>query len=351
MSPLAQGQTVVDTPATVVELGLTVAGDVASFGTAQRDSLTESLKRTLNCHEPRCFITLYVSSGSVRVTARLIIPDAVASVPGSAATAATTVAAVQAAANVLVTQPIDAISASLGVVVETAAPVTVTQATVPLAVAPPPPSPPPPSPSLPPLAPPSESPLPAAPPASPPFVTFGSASAPPQTPPALVKGPASEQNTGPGAQTDSNVMTIALAGGLGGLAVIALVVVGAICMRRRGKSDGSASAKAAMVHIQVHDQVNEPDDQKETTTKQMIKTTSHSSLRDDSSYSAEQVSAMDDEQQLAAAIAASVEPTVRMPSFRDEELSALSSTANSQMVHTHGEFASGLADDGEVTHV
>ena len=158
MSPLAQGQTVVDTPATVVELGLTVAGDAASFGTEQRESLTESLKRTLNCHEPRCFITLYVSSGSVLVTARLIIPDAVASVPGSAATAATTVAAVQAAANVLVTQPINAISASLGVVVETAAPVTVTQATVPLAVAPPPPSPPPPSPSPPPLAPPSVAP-------------------------------------------------------------------------------------------------------------------------------------------------------------------------------------------------
>ena len=150
-------------PATVVELGLTIAGDISSFGSAQREGLLQTLRATLNCRPPHCHITLRVSSGSVAVNAILTIPDALEGTSGVAAAA--TAAGVQAAANALVAQPPAAISSSLGVSVEAAAPIAVAQAVVPLVVAPPPPEPPPP----PPLPPPSSHPSPPqpSPPATP----------------------------------------------------------------------------------------------------------------------------------------------------------------------------------------
>ena len=131
-APLDAGVTVVAEVATVVELGLTIAGDLASFDKAQQAALKLTLADLLSCQEPSCFLELRVAAASVSVTAILTIPEA-----GGGATAT----AVETAATALVAQPVGTISASLGVSVEAAAPLAVTTGvTVPLAVAPPPPS-------------------------------------------------------------------------------------------------------------------------------------------------------------------------------------------------------------------
>ena len=149
---------------TVVEVGLTVAGDVSSFGEAQQASLRTSLRQSLSCQEPACFLTLRVSAASVNVAAILAIPEPPAgSSTAAAATAAATAAAVEAAATTLAAQPAAAISDSLGVPVTAAAPVAIGHAVVPIVVAPPPPSPPPPT-TPPPSLPPPQSP-PSPPPA------------------------------------------------------------------------------------------------------------------------------------------------------------------------------------------
>jgi len=133
-SPVAAGVTIVSVPATVVTLGLTIAGDVSSFGEEEQASLKSTLQDELSCHEPDCFLELRASAASVSVTAILTIPDSVS---------ISVLSNVLDTANALVAQPAATISASLGVSVESAAPVTTeTQVSVPLAVAPPPPSPP-----------------------------------------------------------------------------------------------------------------------------------------------------------------------------------------------------------------
>ena len=151
--------------ATVVEVGLTLGGDLASFDTAAQASLASTLRSALSCEEPACFLTLQLSSGSINVNARLVIPqsedeeaDAASGDSGSGDTtspAAASVAAVTAAANALVTRSASSLSASLGVTIEAVEQtVGVTSGVAtPLVVAPPPPSPPPPT-SPPPLAPP-----------------------------------------------------------------------------------------------------------------------------------------------------------------------------------------------------
>ena len=136
--------------ATVVSIGLKLAGDVATFTQAQRDSLRNSLRSSLSCQEPACFLTLRVQAGSINVDGILTIPQA----PSAAAlaTPAVTIAAVQAAATTLVSSTPAAISSSLGLSVTSIDPNVQTQAdlVVPLAMAPPPPS----LPPIPPLAPP-----------------------------------------------------------------------------------------------------------------------------------------------------------------------------------------------------
>ena len=163
-APLAAGEVIVPVVATVVKLGLTIAGDVASFDDTQKASLKETLKVELNCKEKDgCFLEVRVSAaGSINVEAVLTVPDAA----GGNATA------VQQAATTLAAQPAVSLSSSLGVSVEVTPSVEVSAGvTVPLAVAPPPPSPPPmPPPSSPPPPPPMlppSSPLPLPPPPSP----------------------------------------------------------------------------------------------------------------------------------------------------------------------------------------
>ena len=143
-APLPSGAVVVHVEATVVELGLTIAGDVASFDDTQKESLKEMLKVELNCLEKDgCYLEVRVSAaGSINVAAILTIPDAA----GGNATA------VQQAATTLAAQPAASLSTSLGVSVTSAPRIQVTTGvTVPLAVAPPPPSPPP---TPPPMSPP-----------------------------------------------------------------------------------------------------------------------------------------------------------------------------------------------------
>ena len=168
------GVSVVQLPATIVSVGLKLAGDVASFGAAQREALRTALKASLSCEEPACFLSLRVQAGSIDVTSILTIPQASTAAPrgvtAHTATPAATIATVQAAASTLVTSPPASISSTLGVEVTSANPNVDTQANVvvPLAVAPPPPSPPP-------------SPLPFSPPHLPPILQTAAVPSPPST--------------------------------------------------------------------------------------------------------------------------------------------------------------------------
>ena len=179
--------------ATVVSIGLTLAGSVESFDATARASLKTSLQDTLSCYEPVCLMELVLSAGSVNVDARMTIPQSADFGSGSSEANATTgaslsadaiAASVQAAAANLTAQPPSSISSRLaaagavGVSVESAAAPTVqTDVVIPLAVAPPPPSlppaPPPPSPPppSPPPAPPPPPSLPPPPPTDPPPLT------------------------------------------------------------------------------------------------------------------------------------------------------------------------------------
>jgi hypothetical protein len=104
-SPLGAGETIVATPSTVIELGLTVAGDVSSFDATKREDMKANLENSLGCHEPSCLLTLHIAAGSVEILAVLTIPDeqpsGVESEGGSAAPSSVA-AAVNSAASALV---------------------------------------------------------------------------------------------------------------------------------------------------------------------------------------------------------------------------------------------------------
>lgn len=142
--------------ATIVEIGLTISGTLASFDQTKRDGLKSTLRTELSCFEPTCLLELDVTAGSINVAARMTIPDA-----GGGSDAAAAVSAVSAAANTLVAKPISELASVLDVAVVGTSPVQVaTGVSVSIVVAPPPPSPPPPvSPAV------SASPPPAEPPA------------------------------------------------------------------------------------------------------------------------------------------------------------------------------------------
>ena len=132
----------VSVPSTLVSVGLTIAGDLASFGTTQQDNLKASLRKELLCEEPTCFLSIVLSAGSINVQTRLAIPQS--TIGTAVAGTSSTVASIQAAAATLVTSPPSTISSALGVSVNAANPTVRVQAivAVPLAVAPPPPLPP-----------------------------------------------------------------------------------------------------------------------------------------------------------------------------------------------------------------
>ena len=132
--------------ATVVSLGLTIAGDVASFGAAQQAALKASLRASTGCKEPACFLELRIQAGSIDVEGLLTIPREASATGANTdpAAADSTVAAVQAAATTLLSSPPATISSALSVTVTSADPIIRTQANVvvPLAMGPPPPMPP-----------------------------------------------------------------------------------------------------------------------------------------------------------------------------------------------------------------
>ena len=200
----------VSVPATVVSVGLTLGGTIEDFDETAQTALATSLKDTLGCFEPACFLRLVVSAGSVSVQAQLTIPTAApissaadistsnasasasASDPAAAAAAAAADAAAAAAADAvaatikqaaeaLAAKPAAEISSTLAargaaVTVTSAAPVTTqTGVTVPIAVAPPPPRFP--SPEGPPPPPPPPPPLPPPPPTYPIFVAVAARAA------------------------------------------------------------------------------------------------------------------------------------------------------------------------------
>lgn len=117
--------------ATIVRLGLTLAGDVSSFNEAARTRLAAALREALECHQPECSLEIELSSASVHVDAALTMPDV--------AVSPSTVSAVTNAANTLVASSPSQLSRQLAVTVLAATPVTVaTGVPVAMAVAPPP---------------------------------------------------------------------------------------------------------------------------------------------------------------------------------------------------------------------
>ena len=136
--PLGAGETVANVVATVIEVGLTIDGTVDDFNTQERANVKTALQSEASCFEPSCFTKLYVSGGSIWVTARFTIPDATGADSGTAAKAVT---AVTAAVTSLSTKSTAALSSALGVVVTSVtAPTVHEKITVPIIVAPPPPS-------------------------------------------------------------------------------------------------------------------------------------------------------------------------------------------------------------------
>ena len=218
-SPLAAGVVVVQKPATVVTVGLMLAGDVSSFTEAAKADLKNALKSACSCHEPMCFLTLRISSASVAVLAVLTIPEDAAEASADGTTTTNSTAAtlsVTAAATSLVAQDPATMSSSLGGIVDvvSAVPVQVAEGvTVPLVVAPPPPSPPPPLLPPPVLLPPALP--PPTPSHSPPLLD---ASLPPPLSPSPLQQPSSV--------VSENGLVLGLA--VGG-AALALTLVGA-CM-------------------------------------------------------------------------------------------------------------------------
>ena len=120
-----------------MRLDLVIAGDVATYakGTPAYTNLKVALSRELQCQPPACILSLLVSASSVAIGVLLAIPD-------NGATATTTGASVQAAAQNFVAQSTSTLGTSLGLAVVSVAPTvsTRTGVTVPLIVAPPPPS-------------------------------------------------------------------------------------------------------------------------------------------------------------------------------------------------------------------
>ena len=111
---------------------MTLSETIDSFTSAKQETLKTSLRNEMGCHEPDCNLALQIAAGSLAVTSILTIPD---SAPTSGVNASTLVASVEAAATQLVAQPPAALSASLGVPVESTAPVAVqTGVVVPLVV-------------------------------------------------------------------------------------------------------------------------------------------------------------------------------------------------------------------------
>jgi len=259
---------VISVTSTVVELQLTVAGDVSSFDPGELENV---LQDALHCGMPECRVSLRISAGSVHIAVVLTIPH-------DQPRFSNTAAVVETAAGVFINMPSSEITSTLssygvGYWNVTAASPTVTVGIkpMPIAVAPPPPKGPPPSPppcvaiygnchnggsccapnscfrqsehysqclslspsppSPPPVLPPLAPPVPVpAPPAQPPSQPVPSPS--PATPPTAVVGDTTNEQrvAGTSAGMSSGVLIAFIAGGV--VAIVFLVAVGKWCSSR-----------------------------------------------------------------------------------------------------------------------
>lgn len=140
-APLTVGEVVVEEEAQIVTVSVTLAGDIASIDQA---ALTASMATTLGCVSP-CQLELTLSSASVDVTAKMTVPTSAASTASSVAANAQSFASSSAS-------DVNAFLGAAGVTVVAVSPVVYqTKQTVAIKVAPPPPSLPP---STPPAVPP-----------------------------------------------------------------------------------------------------------------------------------------------------------------------------------------------------
>ena len=119
---------------TRITFGLTIAGDLSDVGTAMTSALKDRLIEHLSCLEPECVLTLTLAAASVDVEVTMRIPS------GSASAQATVDAALS-SAQALASSSLAALTALLGVVVETIRPPVVQSGVLAtMKVAPPPPS-------------------------------------------------------------------------------------------------------------------------------------------------------------------------------------------------------------------
>ena len=89
----------------MVEISLTLAGDLSAYGADERSSLDTYLRAELHCFRPQCLLALRLSAASVHVAASATIPDG----RGGNGTACAELAAI------LVARPLPALSSVLGV--------------------------------------------------------------------------------------------------------------------------------------------------------------------------------------------------------------------------------------------
>ena len=107
--PLPAGSAIVQKAASVVTVNLQLAGDISTFSAAAQDALKASLRTSLSCQEPACYLELRLRAGSIDADVVLTLPQ------DSAASPAASLGQVQSAATALVTSPPAAISSALGV--------------------------------------------------------------------------------------------------------------------------------------------------------------------------------------------------------------------------------------------
>ena len=195
---------------------MSLAIDVVLFDLQRKLRLKESIKHLCVCYKPTCYVKIQITGGSVGVSTQLIVPMGGGSTPTNAATSAG--AAVQAAANNLVTQPTTVLSASLGEPVSQVAPSVGVEVgvTVPLVISPVTPRMPPPEP---PQTPPPTPPSPFAP--LPSYATSTSTAS-------------SVASASTAASADSEMPVMILAAVIGGLSSIIILLVYCYMSRQVG---------------------------------------------------------------------------------------------------------------------
>jgi len=221
--------------ATVLQLGLTIRGDMASFGATELGNLTSMLSTSLKCYHPACSMTVRASAGSVLLSITLTIPN---DGPGNVSA---TVVAAAASASALVATNASQLSSILGVTVEGTSPLSVqTAVSVPIVVAPPPPSPPPPSP--PPPSPPPSPPPPSPPPPSP----------PPRAPPPPSPPPSPPPPSYPPVSVTATIVPLGLTivFGLLSLASLGILLLSGLYYRRRLQTEQQRKAQMAQCTAQ-----------------------------------------------------------------------------------------------------